>query len=235
MPSKQSKNNSGGDRPPKISPRPPATATRIAGQDTQCQEPNSYELNELNGRPTEMAHVLLGEHVSAGDRVVDATIGNGHDSFFLANLVGPTGHVDGFDLQDKAVESTRQKLADLNASHVSLHAIGHQQMADFVKKPVQAVMFNLGYLPGGDKQVITLPDTTVAALQSATKLLLSGGIVTIVAYTGHPGGQEEAHAVTAFCQSLAPKQFTTTIYKSPSGNPAAPFLMTIVRRQTMPQ
>jgi len=181
-------------------------------------------------RPTEMAHALVRERVKSGARVVDATIGNGHDTVFLADRVGPSGHVDSFDIQSKAIESARQKLQDRSAEHVTLHQIGHEKMTALVEAPVQAVMFNLGYLPGGDKQVITQAETTIEALQAAIDLLLPSGIVTIVIYTGHPGGQQEVEAVRAFCRSLNAKQFTITIHKSPSDKPTAPFLITIVRR-----
>ena len=180
-------------------------------------------------RPTTMAHALVRSHVIPGDRVVDATLGNGHDTVFLADLVGPSGHVDGFDIQSKAIESTRRKLQDRSVEQVTLHQLGHEKMAGLVEAPVQAVMFNLGYLPGEDKGETPQPETTIAALQTATEFLSAGGIVTIVIYTGHPGGQAEGEAVQAFCQSLNTSRFITTIHKSPSDKTTAPFLITIAR------
>jgi len=185
---------------------------------------------ELKDRPTEVAHVLLREHVKSGDRVVDATIGNGHDTIFLSDLVGPSGHVDGFDIQSKAIDSTRQRLQDPTVEPVTLHQLGHEKMANIVESPVQAVMFNLGYLPGGDKRITTQAGTTIAALQTATELLSPDGIITIVIYTGHPAGQEEADAVTAFYQSLPLSQFAITVHKSAPDKPNAPFLIAITRR-----
>ena len=184
---------------------------------------------ELSERPTEVAHALVRGRVKAGDRVIDATIGNGHDTIFLAELVGPSGHVDGFDIQNAAIKSTRQKLQDHSAEHVTLHQHGHEKMGDRVESSVQAVMFNLGYLPGGDKQITTQIRTSIAALQTATELLSTDGIVTLVVYTGHPGGQEEAEAVTNFCSTLDADKFSASLHKSPSDNPDAPFLITIVR------
>jgi len=194
-----------------------------------AQEKPHITTIELEGRPTEAAHTLIRKHVNQGDRVIDATIGNGNDTIFLADLVGPSGHVDGFDIQSEAIESTRQKLQEPPAEHVTLHHLGHEKMASMVESQVQAVMFNLGYLPGGDKQLTTQPETTIVALQTATKLLAPGGLITIVVYTGHPGGHEEADAVHALCCELDNKQFPTTIHKSSSGNPTAPFLISIVR------
>lgn len=111
--------------------------------------------------------------------------------------------------------------------HVTLHQTSHEKMADLVEPPVQAVMFNLGYLPGGDKQVVTRAGTTTQAIRAALDLLSSTGIVTIVAYPGHPGGREEADAVLALCQSLDGTRFSTTVHKASSPEPSAPFLVTV--------
>ncbi|MFK5923184.1 MAG: class I SAM-dependent methyltransferase [Verrucomicrobiota bacterium] len=184
---------------------------------------------KLVARPTERAHQLIRQHVEAGDHVVDATLGNGHDTLFLAELVGKKGRVDGFDIQGAAIQSAQQKLHDRDFDRVHLHHVGHEKISDQVQTPIQAVMFNLGYLPGGDKQVITQAQTTLQALRSALDLLLPNGIVTIVAYIGHAGGSEEADAILTFCQTLKSDQFTVTQHRSASDNAKAPFLITIVR------
>lgn len=178
-------------------------------------------------RPTAAAHEMVRERVKAGDRVVDATLGNGHDTVFLAGLVGRSGHVDGFDIQSEAIEYVRQKLQDCPCNQVTLHHVGHEKMADLVSSPVQAVMFNLGYLPGGDKQVVTRAATTIEAIRAALDLLSSAGIISIVAYPGHPGGQDEADAILALCHSLDGTRFSTTVYKTPSPKPSAPYLITV--------
>ncbi len=185
----------------------------------------------LCGRPTAVAHDLICEHVKLGDRVVDATLGNGYDTIFLAGLVGPTGHVDSFDIQKEAIESAREKLREHNtcSNQVTLHHASHEKIGSLVKTPLQAVMFNLGYLPGGDKQVITRAASTLSALQAALDLLLPGGIVSIVAYIGHPGGMEEGEALRVFCRALEGSAFSVTFHESPSDNPIAPFLITINR------
>ena len=187
------------------------------------------EASSKGVRPTKFAHDIIHDHVKEGDRVIDATVGNGHDTIFLAELVGPSGHVDGFDIQSEAIESAQLMLQGSSFEQVTLHQVGHEKMAGMVKSQVQAVMFNLGYLPGGDKQLTTQPETTIVALQTATELLAPGGLITIVVYTGHPGGQEEADAVHAFCCELDTEQFATTIHKSSLDNPTAPFLISIVR------
>ncbi|MCF6311757.1 MAG: methyltransferase domain-containing protein [Verrucomicrobiales bacterium] len=186
-------------------------------------------VKDLVDRPTEAAHSAIRDHVNAGDTVVDATLGNGHDTLFLAELVGSQGAVHGFDIQLEALQSVQQKLEDEKLPQIQLHHLGHEKMESVLPQQVQAVMFNLGYLPGGDKQVITSAHSTIAALQAALRLLSAKGIVTIVAYIGHPGGQEEADAVMNFCQTLDDKNFAVTLHQSSSKNPLAPFLITIER------
>jgi len=178
-------------------------------------------------RVTEAAHRLVRERVGEGDRVVDATIGNGQDTVFLAGLVGRSGRVDGFDIQSEAIESTRQRLQGCPCDHVVLHQTSHEKMAGLVEPPLQAVMFNLGYLPGGDKQVVTRAETTTQSIRAALDLLSPTGIITIVAYPGHSGGREEADAVLALCQSLDGTRFSTTVQQASTPKPSAPFLVAV--------
>lgn len=139
----------------------------------------------------------------AGEKAVDATLGNGWDTTFLAQIVGPQGRVWGFDVQEAAVAATEKRLRRDGVSEwCELHHCGHEQMADFVTGPLAAVMFNLGYFPYADREIITCGETTVRALRVACALLRPGGVVTIACYLGHPGGGEEAVQVLAFLAEL---------------------------------
>lgn len=144
---------------------------------------------------TQLAHEQIRPHLRPGDRVVDATVGNGHDTLFLAQRVGLTGHVDGFDLQAQALARTRERLTQQRIEHVTLYLEDHARMDEFVIEPVQVIMFNLGYLPGGDKSMVTKTPSTLKALEAARTRLAHSGIITVMAYRGHDGGSEEAQAV----------------------------------------
>lgn len=156
-------------------------------------------------RVTEIAHLLVERCLSLGGRAIDATVGNGHDTLFLARLVGPEGRVDGFDLQSDAIERTRAKTSHL--PQVRLHHSGHERMDQYVIGPVNAVMFNLGYLPSGDKSIITRPVSTLAALDTAIDLLGESGVLTVVVYPAHEGGSEEANEVTRWFLDLPRDRF----------------------------
>jgi ubiquinone/menaquinone biosynthesis C-methylase UbiE len=132
----------------------------------------------------------------SGGTSVDATAGRGHDTLFLAGLAGPEGRVFSFDTQEEALQSTRLLLERAGlAERVTLVKGGHEDMERYVSGPVDAVIFNLGYLPGGDHSLVTKPDSTVRALRSALRLLRPGGRAGLVIYTGHTGGTEECEAV----------------------------------------
>lgn len=150
----------------------------------------------------ETCHLLVASRVEKGSTVVDATAGNGHDTHFLARLVGKEGVVHAFDIQQTALDSTRRRLKAANlASRVRLHQRDHAEMAAVIAGPVQAVMFNLGYLPGGNKDIVTEHHTTLRALSTALLLLAPGGVLSLVTYSGHDEGSEEA-AVCQWCQQL---------------------------------
>lgn|GEM_PF-202590 len=136
---------------------------------------------------------------------VDGTAGNGHDTLFLARLVGEGGLVHAFDVQPEALARTAARLAAEGVgARVTLHGRGHEELAAAlgahggvsVSPPCVAVgMFNLGFLPGSDRGVATRTDTTLAALDALLPLLAPGGLVSLHVYAGHPGGADEAAAL----------------------------------------
>ena len=148
---------------------------------------------------SDLAKERVAEVIVSGDRAVDATMGNGWDTLFLAEMVGEEGRVFGFDVQEAALVSTRKKLVKAELlERCELFERGHEEMAKVVPDGVGAVMFNLGYLPYADKEITTRRETTSRALAAAAMLLRAGGILTVICYRGHPGGQEEAAAVLAW-------------------------------------
>lgn len=143
--------------------------------------------------------------------MVDATCGNGHDTLALLKMVADQsgkGCVYGMDIQDYALESTTSLLdKSFNPNErklVKLFLLCHSRMEDVIPKGtfVRLVAFNLGYLPGGDKSIITTSNTTLLALQAASRILGSKGLISILVYVGHPGGREELETVLAFASTL---------------------------------
>lgn len=158
-----------------------------------------------------------------GDIAVDATMGNGHDTLMLCELVGENGHVYAFDVQKQAVESTRERLQQAGmAERATLFCCGHEKMAQHVPGPVQSVMFNLGWLPGGDKTVTTHLVTTRMAIQAALNLLHIGGVCVICVYPGHPAGEEERVWLTRTLSMLRPQDFNVLHHRFINAGAGAP-------------
>ncbi|MDD3653735.1 MAG: class I SAM-dependent methyltransferase [Desulfotomaculaceae bacterium] len=160
-------------------------------------------MNKGLGSAVHLAHMFIGEVLTRGGSAVDATAGNGYDTLFLARRVGPSGHVYAFDVQKQALLKTHKLLEKHGlARQVTLFQAGHEEMDRLVYSPVDAVLYNLGYLPGGDHTLITRPETTIASLRAAVKLLRRGGRIGLVGYPGHPGGEAECNAVIQFAAGL---------------------------------
>ena len=158
-----------------------------------------------------------------GDTVVDATMGNGHDTLMLCELVGECGHVYAFDVQEQAVNNTHARLEEAGVlARATLFNCGHEQMEQYVKVPIQAVMFNLGWLPGGDKSITTHWNTTRYAVMTALDLLDIGGVCIICVYPGHPAGNEERMQLDNLLASLRPQDFNVLHHRFINAGPGAP-------------
>ncbi len=183
--------------------------------------------------------MLLRGTIREGDLVIDATAGNGHDTVFLAECVGPQGRVLAYDIQESAIRFARMRVsaADL-AGRVEFHSCSHGEMAEHAPaESVSAVMFNLGYLPGEDHRVTTEARETLRAMEAAAALLMPGGVLSVVCYPGHAIGAEEAGQVEAWfglqagrgwriakygmLGTLRPAPFLLVATKSHAGHPAA--------------
>lgn len=185
------------------------------------------------------AHGLVGEVLRPGDIAIDATVGNGHDTAFLVGQVGPAGKVFGFDVQQAAIDSTRAKIASLpGADCLTLIPASHAEMADKIPAHyhgnIRAIMFNLGYLPGGDKSIITRTESTLTALTAAARILSANGLITLLAYPGHPGGDEETGQVKNWCERQDENQFKISIIYSAEHKESAPRLFVIRKTRFLP-
>ena len=155
-----------------------------------------------------LARDVLQQAVRNGDTVVDATMGNGHDTLFLAEMVGENGHVYAFDVQESAVEATRSLLAKHGlADRVTLLCRSHADAAETVPPGIAAAVFNLGWLPGGNHRITTLRTSTEKALLCMLDLLRPGGIVTVCAYPGHEEGRLELEMLVRLLSGLSNRKY----------------------------
>jgi predicted methyltransferase len=163
------------------------------------------------------AQLLIADRLNTGDAAVDATAGNGHDTLFLSRLVGDTGHIWAFDLQAAAVAETKRRLSEAAVSHAHVIHAGHETMRDHLPAEwhgkLNAIMFNLGYLPGSDKTVITRTETTLQALANSLEMLAPSGLLTIAVYPGHEGGSDEQRAITDWASALPSRSYEVQLFR----------------------
>jgi SAM-dependent methyltransferase len=168
-----------------------------------------------------------------GAFAVDATVGNGYDALFLAHRVGPKGKVLGFDVQKAALAGARELLKFVGSmNRVSLIHDSHSRLGDYLSSEaaIDGAMFNLGYLPRGNRQIITRPDTTIIALRSVLERLAGRGRVTLLVYRGHEGGLPEYQEVRQFLEQLPDDEWLVEELASTSDSPTAPRLFRIQKK-----
>ena len=191
---------------------------------------------------TRWSHIVLEEVLNPGDLAVDLTVGNGKDTLFLRKTVGPEGCIVGFDIQLEALMSARSLLSDagitvticeegdarpgLPVPGVHLFNTDHTGWPGIISGSPKAVIANLGYLPGGDRKIVTRTESTLAALEVALDKLSSGGRIAVVCYVVHEGGREEADAVKRLFGELDQKQFRVLKIMNHLAD-SSPFLMAV--------
>ena len=171
-------------------------------------------------------HFIL-THLREGDIAVDFTMGNGHDTEFLSKTVGESGHVYAFDVQRLALESTARNLKAAGCpENYTLILDSHHRVKEYVKTPIKAGMFNLGYLPGSDKSVTTMRETTLPAIEAAIELMDRDAIILIAVYPGHAEGEAEGRLVCEYLSSLSRYKVCATRINI-LNSPTSPFFIII--------
>ncbi|MDQ0245963.1 16S rRNA C1402 N4-methylase RsmH [Bacillus fengqiuensis] len=181
------------------------------------------------------ARTLLQKAVNEGDIAVDATIGNGHDTVLLAELVGETGHVYGFDIQPQALENTKQKLEEQQLDdRVTLFHKSHSHLREVLppiaSQRVTGAIFNLGYLPGGDKNIVTKADSTIEAIDQLLDVMAPEGIIVLVIYHGHPEGALERDHLLQYVTGLDQQKVHVLQYRFMNQQNNPPFIIAIEKR-----
>ncbi|MFP4187176.1 MAG: tRNA (mnm(5)s(2)U34)-methyltransferase [Acholeplasmataceae bacterium] len=159
---------------------------------------------------TLLSHLLLADLVKKKDVIVDATMGNGHDTLFLARICS---YVYAFDIQDEALRRTRTLLDEHGITNVELIKDSHSRIPDYVQD-FQGVIFNLGYLPKGSRELTTRSKTTIRALDRLLPLS-DTGFILIVCYPGHSEGKRETEAVGRWLSDLDPRIYQVTTIHHP--------------------
>ena len=177
------------------------------------------------------AKEMIEEALFPGARVVDATMGNGYDTLWLCELVGENGKVYAFDIQQEAVNHTAERLEKAGVrERAALFCMGHERMLEAVHEPVDAVLFNLGWLPGAEHGVTTQTSTTLQAVEAALALLKEEAVMTVCIYPGHEEGTNELHSLLEWAGKLDDKRYDAVL-KHYVNQPNDPPQMLAVRKK----
>ena len=183
---------------------------------------NTYQ--GFNRSILNMVKKICVENVTSNDYVVDMTVGNGNDTLFLANI---SKKVFGFDIQDIAIKNTTKLLEENNVDNYELFNISHDKIyivLNKYKNNIKLILFNLGYLPCGDKFITTNHETTLNAIKSRLDMLKNDGLILVVFYP-HPEGKLEAKVVLDYLNNY---NLNYTIYKN-TPNEDAPYFVVIIK------
>ena len=175
---------------------------------------------------TQWSHELFRLQVKLGGIYIDATMGNGHDTLFLCELAGETGKVIAFDIQEKAINATELLLKEHHMeTRAKLCLDSHIHMDRYLEQDsVDGIYFNFGYLPGGDHNLATKPDTSVEAIKTGLGLLRKGGVMALCIYSGGDTGFEEKDCILEYLKGLAEKSYIVIVntYFNRKNNPPIP-------------
>lgn len=191
--------------------------------------------NNILTNTTELAMLLTKQYISNGDFVIDATCGNGHDTYSLSELVGKEGHVLAIDIQKEALEYTKANTCitcsnityiNDNFTNIDLHA----NNLNINHKP-KAIIFNLGYLPGGNKNITTNIEDSIVAIEKSLELIDLGGIVTIVLYSGHPQGKIEKETILNWSENLSSSKYHAVYISMTNQKKNPPEILMITKKK----
>lgn len=174
----------------------------------------------------ELQKYFIRAHLHEGGSAVDFTMGNGHDTAFLSETVGANGSVTAFDIQPGALASTAKRLRDSNCpENWRLICASHHLANRYVSEPINAGMFNLGYMPGsGNKALTTIRETTLPAVENALSMLGRDSILMVAVYPGHPEGEAEGEELQKYFAQISRYKFCIAKFQM-CNSPASPYFM----------
>ena len=177
----------------------------------------------------EFSHIIIKEYINNSNlsfiRCLDATCGMGNDTIYLANLLKEKGHVDSYDIQEIAINTTKEKLYNLNINNVTLYHKSHEYIEASL---YDLAIFNLGYLPNTDKSITTKKETTMIAIEKLVSEIDNNPnlLIIICLYPGHAEGKIESDFIDNYAINLNSKKYLVTKYLN-YNRPTSPYIITI--------
>ncbi|GAB6170264.1 class I SAM-dependent methyltransferase [Clostridium carnis] len=175
------------------------------------------------GEITDIAQSIIKNFLCERNIAIDATLGNGYDSDFLSENFKS---VYSFDIQSIACTLYLEKEKD----NVKVINDSHDKFDIYIKEEVDCIMYNLGFLPGGNKEITTIHSTTIESLKIGLSLLKKGGIITICIYNGHNEGKKEETCILEFLQNLPKSKYGVMLHSYLNRSSVAPILAVIEKK-----
>lgn len=175
------------------------------------------------GNISDLSHYIIENFITNKETAIDATLGNGHDTDFLANKFKL---VYSFDIQKEACENYILK----KVNNVEVINDSHHLFNDYINENVDCIMYNLGFLPGGDKEITTLHNTSLQSIQKGLDILNSGGIMTICIYRGHYEGKVEESCILEYLKNLPKNQFGVMTQSYLNRDEISPMLVVVEKK-----
>lgn len=172
---------------------------------------------------SDLSHNIIDNFVINKNVAIDATLGNGYDTDFLSLKFNK---VFSFEIQKISCDSYKEKSRD----NVKIINDSHHLFDNYIKEEVDCIMYNLGFLPGGNKEITTKHETTLKSINDGLKLLKSGGIMTICIYKGHTEGKREESCIIDFVKSLPKNTYGVMCHSYINRTETAPLLLVIEKK-----
>lgn len=182
-----------------------------------------WEMFKYLGNITDLSHHILSSYVENKVVALDGTLGNGGDCDFLSENFQ---RVYAFDIQEKAIDQYKQR----NKKNVSLILDSHENIEKYINEGIDAAIYNLGFLPGGDKSITTKADSTLKSIGTTLKLLNNGGILIVAVYVGHEEGAKEGDALLEYTSKLPKDKFGVMLHKVINRSENSPYMLVIEKK-----
>ncbi len=175
------------------------------------------------GNISDLSHYIIKDFVLNKEVAIDATLGNGYDTDFLSSLFKK---VYTFDIQKEACDNYSANKKD----NVEVINDSHHLFKKYINEKVDCIMYNLGFLPGGDKSITTLHKTSLESIKEGLEILKNGGIMTICIYRGHSEGKIEESCILEYLKTLPKNQFGVMVQTYLNRQEISPLLVVIEKK-----
>lgn len=175
------------------------------------------------GNISDLSHHIIESFITNKRIAIDATLGNGHDTDFLSNIFQ---YVYSFDIQKQACD----KYVEKNITNVEVINDSHHLFHKYIHENVDCIIYNLGFLPGGDKNITTMHETSLESIKKGLSILNSSGFMIICIYRGHYEGKIEESCILEYLKTLPKNKFGVMIQSYLNRENISPIMVIIEKK-----